>query len=42
MEDGESTKDHVNVFNTPLSQLFFVDIKIEEEDKCITFLCFFL
>ena len=31
--------DHLNVFNTLVSQLIFVDIKMEEEDKCITFLC---
>ena len=30
--------DHLNVFNTLVSQLIFVDIKVEEEDKCITLL----
>ena len=39
MEDGDSVIDHLNVFNTLVSQLMFADIKMEEEDKCITFLC---
>ena len=39
MEDGDSVTDHLNVFNTLVSQLIFVDIKMEEEDKCITLLC---
>ena len=39
MEDGNSVIDHLNVFNTLVSQLVSVDIKMEEEDKCITLLC---
>ena len=39
MEDGDSVTDHLNVFNTLVSQLVFVDIKMEEKDKCITLLC---
>ena len=39
MEDGDSVTDHLNVFNTLVSQLIYVDIKMEEEDKCITLLC---
>ena len=39
MEDGDSVTDHLNVFNTLVSQLVSVDIKMEEEDKCITLLC---
>ena len=39
MEDGDSVTDHLNVFNTLVSQLVHVDIKMEEEDKCITLLC---
>ena len=35
MEDGDSVTDHLNVFNTLVSQL----IKMEEENKCITLLC---
>ena len=39
MEDGDSVTDHLNVFNTLVSQLVSADIKMEEEDKCITLLC---
>ena len=39
MEDGDSVTDHPNVFNTLVSQLVYVDIKMEEEDKCITLPC---
>jgi hypothetical protein len=39
MEDGDSMTDHLNVFNTLVSQLIFVDINMEEEYKCITLLC---
>ena len=39
MEDGASATDHLNIFNTLVSQLIFVDIEMEEEDKCITLLC---
>ena len=38
VEDGDSVIDHLYVFNTLVSQLIFVDIKMEEEDKCITLL----
>ena len=38
MDDGDSTIDHLDSFNTLVSKLIFVDIKTEEEDKCITFL----
>ena len=39
MEYGESMTDHLNVFNTLVSKLISVDIKMEGEDKCITLLC---
>ena len=39
MEDGYSVTDHLNVFDTLVSQLIFVDIKMEKEYKCITLLC---
>ena len=39
MEDGDSMTDHLNVFNTLISHLIYVYIKMEEEDKCITLLC---
>ena len=32
--------DHLNVFNTLVSQLIFVDIKMEEEYKCNSLLCY--
>ena len=39
MEDGDSVTDHLNVFNTLISHLVSIDIKMEEEYKCITLLC---
>ena len=32
MEDSESMIDHINAFNTLVSQLIFVDINMEEEN----------
>ena len=39
VKDGESVIEHMNAFNTVVSQLSSVDIKISNEDKCISFLC---
>jgi hypothetical protein len=39
MEDGDSMTEHINAFNTLVSQLVYVNITISEEDKCITLLC---
>ena len=39
MKDGDSVTEHLNAFNTVVSQLSSVDIKILDEDKCISFLC---
>ena len=39
MKDGDSVTENLNAFNTVVSQLSFVDIKISNEDKCISFLC---
>jgi hypothetical protein len=39
IEGVDSLTYHLNVFNTLVSQLISVDIKMEEEDKCITLLC---
>ena len=39
IKDGDSVTEHLNAFNTVLSQLSSVDIKILDEDKCIHFLC---
>jgi hypothetical protein len=33
--------EHLNAFNTIISQLSFVDIKITEEEKCVSLLCSF-
>ena len=39
MKDGDSVTEHLNAFNTVVSQLLSIDIKISNEDKCISFLC---
>jgi hypothetical protein len=39
MSDGSSVTEHLNVFNTIISQLSSVDIKIIKEEKCIILLC---
>jgi hypothetical protein len=41
MSDGSSVTKNLNVFNTMLSQLSYVDIKITKEEKCINLLCYF-
>eukprot|EP00253_Pinus_taeda_P010281 PITA_10281 len=39
MKDGDSVTEHLNAFNTVVSQLSSVNIKISDEDKCISLLC---
>eukprot|EP00253_Pinus_taeda_P026175 PITA_26175 len=39
MKDGDSVTEHLNAFNTMVSQLSYVDIKSSDEDKCISILC---
>lgn len=39
MHDGDSMKEHLNAFNTTVSQLMSTDIKISGEDKFISLLC---
>jgi len=39
MKDGDSMTEHLNAFNTVVSQLASIDIKISDEDKCISLLC---
>jgi hypothetical protein len=39
MEDGDFLTEHLNAFNTLVSQLGSVNIMIAKEDKCITLLC---
>jgi hypothetical protein len=41
MSDGSSVTDHLNVFNTIIIQLYYMDIKIIEHEKCIILLCYF-
>jgi hypothetical protein len=41
MSDGSSVTEHLNLFNTILSQLSSLDIKITKEEKCISILCYF-
>lgn len=36
MKDGDSMIEHLNAFNIVVSQLLYVDIKILDEDKCIS------
>ena len=39
MEDGDFLIEHLNAFNTLVSQLVYVNITLEKENKCITLLC---
>jgi len=39
MKDGDSVTENLNVFNTVVSQLSSIEIKISNEDKCISLLC---
>ena len=39
MKDGDSVTEHLNTFNIMVTQLASVDIKILDEDKCISLLC---
>ena len=39
MKDGDLVTEHLNAFNTMVSQFSSVDIKISDEDKCISLLC---
>eukprot|EP00253_Pinus_taeda_P029435 PITA_29435 len=39
MKDGDSLIKHLNVFNVVVCQLASVDLKISDEDKCISLLC---
>ena len=38
MRDGDSVTEHLNAFNTVVSQLLSIEIKISNEDKCISLL----
>jgi hypothetical protein len=39
MSDESPITEHQNAFNTIISQLLYVDIKITKEEKCISLLC---
>jgi hypothetical protein len=39
MRDGDSVAEHLNAFNTMVSQLVSVEIEILDQDKCISLLC---
>ena len=39
MKDGELVIENLNAFNTMVSHLESVDIKILDEDKCISLMC---
>jgi hypothetical protein len=41
MDDGNSIMKHQNFFNALVSQLVSIEIKMEEEYKCISLLCSF-
>eukprot|EP00253_Pinus_taeda_P011511 PITA_11511 len=38
MKDGDSVKEHMNAFTIVVNELLSVDIKISDEDKCISLL----
>jgi hypothetical protein len=38
MRDGDSVAEHLNAFNTVVSQLVYLEIKISDEDKRISLL----
>jgi hypothetical protein len=42
MNDGDLVTEHLNSFDIVASQLLSIDIKIYDEDKCISLLCSFL
>ena len=39
MDENDTITEHLNVYNTLVSRITSVDIKMAEEDKCITLLC---
>ena len=41
MDENETVKEQLNIYNTLVSQITSVGIKMAEEDKCITLLCSF-
>ena len=41
MDENDTVTEHLNVYNTLVSQITYVGIKMAEEDKFITLLCSF-
>ena len=41
MDENDTVTKHLNVYNTLVSQITSVGIKMDKEDKCITLLCSF-
>lgn len=39
MKDGDSVTEHLNAFNTMVSDILFADIKFLYEGMCISLLC---
>ena len=39
MDENDTVIENLNVYNTLVSQITYVGIKMAEEDKCITLLC---
>ena len=39
MDKNDTVTEHLNVYNTLVSQITSVGIKMAKEDKCITLLC---
>ena len=39
MDENDTVTENLNVYNTLVSKITFVGIKMDEEDKCITLLC---
>jgi hypothetical protein len=37
--DVDSVAEHLNEFNTIMTQLILVGVKMDEEDHCMTILC---
>ena len=42
MDENDTVIEHMNAYNSLVSHITSVGIKIVEEDKCITLLCSFL
>jgi hypothetical protein len=40
MKEGTKIVDHLNVCNTLICQLTSMDVKIDDEDKVVTFIVF--